>query len=96
MGVSGIGIGSLIVILIIVVLLFGTKKLSSIGSDLGGAIKGFRSAMDDADKDKSSEKDDSKAEQIKHGKDDEQFSNVGKVIDGEADPAAQRKSKDSA
>jgi sec-independent protein translocase protein TatA len=40
----------LLIILLIVVLLFGTKRLKSIGSDLGNAVKGFRSAMSDADK----------------------------------------------
>jgi len=39
------------IVLLIVVLIFGTKRLKSIGSDLGGAIKGFKSAMDtDGDK----------------------------------------------
>lgn len=42
---SGIGPGSLILILVIVILLFGTKKLRNIGSDLGGAIKSFRKAV---------------------------------------------------
>ena len=41
------GITELMIILVIVLLLFGTKKLRSIGTDLGGAIKGFRSAVPD-------------------------------------------------
>lgn len=45
MGFSGIGVTELLVILVIVMLIFGTKRLKSIGSDLGSAIKGFRSAM---------------------------------------------------
>lgn len=44
------GIWELVIILLIVALLFGTKKLRSIGSDLGGAVKGFRSAMSEAEK----------------------------------------------
>ena len=40
-----IGWQELLVVLVIVVLLFGTKKLSSLGSDLGGALKGFKKAM---------------------------------------------------
>ena len=40
----------LLIILAIVVLLFGTKKLRSIGSDLGGAIKNFRDSMNDGEK----------------------------------------------
>jgi sec-independent protein translocase protein TatA len=41
----GIGMGELLVILGIVVLLFGTKRLKTLGADLGTAIKGFRSAV---------------------------------------------------
>ena len=40
MGVGGIGIWQLLIILLIVVMLFGTKKLRNLGSDLGGALKG--------------------------------------------------------
>ncbi|MBQ62650.1 MAG: twin-arginine translocase TatA/TatE family subunit [Gammaproteobacteria bacterium] len=39
------GITELVIILIIVLLLFGTAKLKSLGSDLGSAIKGFRNAV---------------------------------------------------
>lgn len=45
MGFGGISIWQLLIILVIVVLLFGTKKLRNIGSDLGGAIKSFRKSM---------------------------------------------------
>jgi sec-independent protein translocase protein TatA len=41
----GISIWQLLIILLIVVVLFGTKKLRSIGSDLGSAIKNFRQAV---------------------------------------------------
>lgn len=41
---GGIGIWQLLIILVIVVLLFGTKRLKGIGTDLGGAIKGFKSS----------------------------------------------------
>jgi len=44
---GGIGIWQLIIIAVIVILLFGTKKLRGIGSDLGGAVKGFKKAMKD-------------------------------------------------
>ena len=44
------GVTELIIIAVIVLLLFGTTKLKSLGSDLGSAIKGFRSAMDQDDK----------------------------------------------
>lgn len=42
---GGFGMTELIVILVIVVMLFGTKKLRNMGGDLGSAIKGFRKAM---------------------------------------------------
>lgn len=45
MGISGISVPSLLIILAIVLLIFGTKKFKSMGSDLGGAIKGFKNAM---------------------------------------------------
>ena len=47
MGLGGISIWQLAIVLLIVVLIFGTKRLKSIGSDLGGAIKGFKKAVDD-------------------------------------------------
>lgn len=45
MGIGGVSIGSLLIVLVIVMLLFGTKRLRTIGSDLGGALSGFRMAM---------------------------------------------------
>ena len=45
MGFGGIGIGSLLLILAIVILLFGTKKLRNVGGDLGGAIKSFKKSI---------------------------------------------------
>ena len=53
MGLGGISIWQLAIVLLIVVLIFGTKRLKSIGSDLGGAIKGFKKAVD-TDEDKPS------------------------------------------
>jgi sec-independent protein translocase protein TatA len=45
MGFGGISIWSLLLILAIVVLLFGTKKLRNVGNDLGGAIRSFKKAV---------------------------------------------------
>jgi sec-independent protein translocase protein TatA len=50
MGLGGISIWQLLIVLVIVVLIFGTKRLGSLGKDLGGAVKSFRGAMEDADK----------------------------------------------
>ncbi|AFL72175.1 twin-arginine translocase TatA/TatE family subunit [Thiocystis violascens] len=51
MGLGGISIWQLLIILVIVLLLFGTKRLKNVGSDLGGAIRSFRESMSNADKD---------------------------------------------
>lgn len=45
----GITLPHLLIIAVLVVLLFGTKKLRSLGSDLGSSIKGFKKAMSDED-----------------------------------------------
>ena len=47
MGLGGISIWQLLIVLVIVLLLFGSKKLRNLGTDLGGAVKGFRSTMKD-------------------------------------------------
>lgn len=47
------GIWELLLVLVIVVLLFGTRKLKTLGGDLGSAIKGFRSALRDGEDDAS-------------------------------------------
>jgi sec-independent protein translocase protein TatA len=47
MGFGGISIWQLLIILVIIVLLFGTKRLRGIGADLGSAIKGFRNSVKD-------------------------------------------------
>ncbi|MBE4321201.1 Sec-independent protein translocase subunit TatA [Vibrio parahaemolyticus] len=46
---GGISVWQLLIIAVIVVLLFGTKKLRGIGGDLGSAVKGFKKAMSDED-----------------------------------------------
>ena len=63
---GGISIWQLLIVAVIVVLLFGTKKLGSIGSDLGASIKGFKKAMsdDDAKQDKTSQDADFTAKSI--------------------------------
>ncbi len=74
----GISIWQLLIILAIVVLLFGTKKLRNIGGDLGGAIKSFRGAV----KDGGVAKDDAQAEAEAEAKTIENEEG-GTVIDGE-------------
>ena len=47
MGISGIGVWQLLIVLMIVIMLFGSKRLGSLGSDLGSAIRGFRKSVGD-------------------------------------------------
>jgi len=71
MGIGGISVWQLLILLAIVVLVFGTKRLRNMGGDLGAAIKGFRKGMDD-DKSADSERlvadPDSSAENSASGK----------------------------
>ncbi len=52
----GISIWQLLIILLIVVVLFGTKKLRNMGADLGAAIKNFRQAVKEGEEEESKEK----------------------------------------
>ncbi|MEO8402124.1 MAG: twin-arginine translocase TatA/TatE family subunit [Gammaproteobacteria bacterium] len=56
MGFRGINFGSLLLIFLIVALLFGTKRLREIGSDIGLAVKNFRKGMQDESGEKLDEK----------------------------------------
>lgn len=77
----GISIWQLLIILAIVLVLFGAKRLRNVGSDLGGAIKGFRQAMRDDDSGDSGDSGDAKLED----------KGSGKVIDGEVTSKKQDK-----
>jgi sec-independent protein translocase protein TatA len=61
---SGISIWQLLIVLAIVIMIFGTKKLRSLGGDLGGAVKGFKKAMND----EPAEKKDEEAKNLTHEK----------------------------
>lgn len=67
-----------LVILAIVLLLFGTKRLKNLGSDLGGAIKGFKSAVKDEDK-KDAEVTPGTPDSLTH-----KSADASRVIEGEA------------
>ena len=47
MGIGGISIWQLLIVLLIIVMVFGTKKLRNMGSDLGAAVRGFRKGMEE-------------------------------------------------
>ncbi|PHR66270.1 Sec-independent protein translocase subunit TatA [Pseudidiomarina marina] len=53
---GGVSLWQLLIILVIVVLLFGTKRLRNIGSDLGSAVKGFKKSVSDEPADNDAEK----------------------------------------
>ncbi|MEA1064402.1 twin-arginine translocase subunit TatE [Apirhabdus apintestini] len=61
-----ISITKLLMVGVLIVLLFGTKKLRSLGGDLGAAIKGFKKAMNDDDAAKTASNNDVPAERITH------------------------------
>ncbi len=62
----GPSIWQLVIVLVIVLLLFGTKKLRNLGSDIGGAVKGFKGAMKDGIK----EPEDSEPQQLEQADSD--------------------------
>lgn len=49
MGLGGISVWQLLILLVIVVLLFGTKRIRTLGTDLGSALKGFRKGLAEED-----------------------------------------------
>lgn len=59
---GAIGIWQLVIVLVLVVLVFGTKKLKNLGGDLGGALKGFKNAMDEGDSEKKEDDDEAAAQ----------------------------------
>ncbi len=75
------GITELVIVLVIVILLFGTKKLRNLGGDLGGALKSFRGAMKDADE----------LEQSETTNNSQDKENKGSIIEGEVDKTPDEK-----
>ncbi|MBB3141951.1 Sec-independent protein translocase subunit TatA [Halomonas organivorans] len=67
---GGISIWQLLIVLGIIILIFGTKKLRNVGGDLGGAVKGFKKAMNDEDK---SEDGDKPQAQVRHDDEGETY-----------------------
>ena len=93
MGIGGISVGSLLVILLIVLLLFGTKKLRNVGTDLGGAIKGFRSAMKDGEK--GGESDEASGEESGEGKEPAQLQESAEAESGKKEQTQQSREHSS-
>jgi sec-independent protein translocase protein TatA len=68
MGLGGISIWQLVIILVIVLLIFGTKRLKGLGGDLGGAIKGFKEAIATDDNDETETENKSEAGETSQAK----------------------------
>jgi sec-independent protein translocase protein TatA len=51
---GGLGIRELVIILLVVLVVFGAKKLRTVGSDLGQAVRGFKKAMNESEEEQSS------------------------------------------
>ena len=75
----GPSIWQLLIVLVIVLLLFGTKRLRKLGGDLGSAIKGFRSAVKEGDDKQATESSEKQEEQ------------QGETIDGEVTSSEREK-----
>jgi len=88
----GISIWQLLIVLLIVVLLFGTKKLRNMGGDLGAAIKSFRSAVKDGG-DKASQDGDGEDKDTDPQRLEQDAPGSTTVIDGEV---ASKESRDRA
>lgn len=76
----GISIWQLLIVLAIVIVLFGTKKLRNVGGDLGGAIKSFRKAVKDGEGESKEKDEEESTEQLEQKKDED----GNNVIEGEA------------
>lgn len=85
---SGISIWQLLIVLAIVIMIFGTKKLRSMGGDLGGAVKGFKSAMSDDSADKKKEGEEEDPKNLTH--------EAGEQVEKDADFAQNKDKQDKA
>lgn len=75
----GLSIWHLIVVLVIVLIIFGTKKIRNLGGDLGGAIKNFKTAIKDEEE--------QQAEAAPKKKSQQRLERPVRVIEGKATPA---------
>jgi len=84
MGFGGISIWQLLIVLVIILLLFGSKKLRGLGSDLGDAVKGFRGAMSEGEAESEQKKSDKPQSKLSEN-------DAGRVIDSEATSKDEKK-----
>jgi len=79
----GIGMRELLIILLVVLVVFGAKKLRTVGSDLGAAVRGFKKAMNEGDEEQSAQQ-----KQIRADKPDAEFEEAARK--SEAQPKSDR------
>jgi len=81
----GLSIWHLLVVLVIALIIFGTKKIRNLGGDLGGAIKNFKTAMKDEEEEAAAAAAEKKAARIEN--------KPTRVIDGKATATRSKKTK---
>lgn len=79
---GGLGIRELIIILLVVLVVFGAKKLRTVGSDLGQAVRGFKTAMNESDEERSA------AKQVRAEATDAEFAEAAKKNDTKIERSA--------
>jgi sec-independent protein translocase protein TatA len=79
----GIGMRELLIILLVVLVVFGAKKLRTVGSDLGAAVRGFKKAMNEGEEEQSAQQ-----KQIRSDKPDAEFDEGARK--SEAQPKSDR------
>ncbi|WP_287124896.1 Sec-independent protein translocase subunit TatA [Chromohalobacter sp.] len=88
---GGISIWQLLIVLGIVILIFGTKKLRNLGSDLGGAVKGFKSAVGEEEQ-KKQDGEETAQHRVAHDTNEEPLDTSSKATQSsEADEKSERK-----
>lgn len=79
----GLGMRELVVILLVVLVVFGAKKLRTVGSDLGHAVRGFKKAMNEGE-----EEQNNPPKQIRSESPDAEFPEVAKKTDAKPERSA--------
>jgi sec-independent protein translocase protein TatA len=80
---GGLGMRELVVILLVVLVVFGAKKLRSVGSDLGHAVRGFKKAMSEGE-----EEQNVPPKQIRSEGTDAEFAEAAKKSDSKSERSA--------
>ena len=80
---GGLGMRELVIILLVVLVVFGAKKLRTVGSDLGHAVRGFKKAMSDGEEEQSTP-----PKQIRSESPDAEFPEVAKKTDSKTERSA--------